>query len=104
MHIDVTAQTFITAAAVLSAVIALIGFYNKCYKWYQKQEEQTKDIETLKRKHEDDMAKMQKENTLLCYGLSAALDCLMQLGANHTVPKAKEKLDKYLNNGAHDQL
>lgn len=44
---------------------------------------------------------MKEENTLMCYALMACLDGLMQLGANHTVPVAKEKLDKYLNQQAH---
>ena len=39
--------------------------------------------------------------SLLCYGMSAALDGLIQLGANHSVPDAKDKLDKYLNKEAH---
>ena len=51
---------------------------------------QDKDIERLK-----------EENQLICYGLSAALDGLEQLGANHSVPVAKNKLQKYLNKQAH---
>ena len=38
-----------------------------------------------------------KELTLIVYALSACLDGLGQLGANHTVPVAKDKLDKYIN-------
>jgi hypothetical protein len=45
---------------------------------------------------------MKEENTLLCFGIAAALDGLIQLGANHNVTMAKEKLDKYLNQKAHD--
>jgi hypothetical protein len=55
-----------------------------------KQEEQDKEIKQIK-----------EEDTLICYALSACLDGLQQLGANHTVPLAKEKLDKYLNQQAH---
>ena len=47
--------------------------------------------------------KLKKEDTLQCFALSACLDGLIQLGANHTVPIAKNKLDKYLNEQAHDQ-
>lgn len=43
----------------------------------------------------------EEENCLLCYGLAACLDGLEQLGANHDVPIAKEKLDKHLNKKAH---
>ena len=41
--------------------------------------------------------------TLIVYCSSATLDGLMQLGANHTVPIAKDKLDKYINLKAHEQ-
>lgn len=44
---------------------------------------------------------MERENCLLCYGISACLDGLEQLGANHSVPKAKAELEKYLNKKAH---
>ena len=46
---------------------------------------------------------MKKELTLICYGLSACLDGLEQLHCNHTVPIAREKLSKHLNQAAHDE-
>ena len=54
-------------------------------------------VNTLEKK----MEVSEEERGLLCYGLAACLDGLTQLGANHTVPVAKEKLDKYLNKKAH---
>ena len=57
------------------------------------------EVEKLKMK----VADIEEENCLLCYGISACLDGLEQLGANHTVPLAKEKLEKYLNKKAHGQ-
>lgn len=90
MKIQMTANTIITAAAVLSAVIALLGAVFAVHRWYLKQEKQDQDIRQIK-----------EENTLLVYGLRACLDGLEQLGANHTVPDAKNKLDKYINQQAH---
>lgn len=90
MDIHLTAQSIITFAALIAAVIAIVGYILKGHKWYLKQEKQDAEI-----------AKMKEENTLICFALSAALDGLMQLGANHTVPVAKDKLDKYLNRQAH---
>lgn len=100
MYID--AQTIITAGSVLAAAGAFIGVFLKAHKWYLKQEEQSVQIAELKAQHEDDIRHIKKENTLVCYGLSACLDGLQQLGCNHTVPKAKEKLDKHLNEQAHE--
>lgn len=91
------AQTIITVAAVLGAVIAIFGYYNKVYGWVLHQSEQDKRMEEI----EADIATSKEERTLVVYALSACLDGLQQLGANHTVPKAKDKLDKYINKQAH---
>lgn len=57
------------------------------------------DIARLKVK----VADIEEENCLLCYGISACLDGLEQLGANHTVSHAKDRLEKHLNRKAHHQ-
>ncbi len=93
------AQNIITFAAVIAAIIALFGYYNKVHDWIKHQEEQDKRMDKIER----NAASVQKELTLIVYGLSACLDGLGQLGANHTVPVAKNKLDKHINKQAHGQ-
>lgn len=88
MYIDI--GTIITAGSVLAALTAILTLVSKVYRWVLRQDRQDREIQRLK-----------DENTLLCYGVSACLDGLIQLGANHTVPIAKDKLDKYLNQSAH---
>jgi predicted histidine transporter YuiF (NhaC family) len=97
----ITWQTIITAGAVLGAVGVIFGLIFKAYGWYMKQQTQDTAIAELKKHHEEDMKQVREENRLICYALSACLDGLMQLGANHTVPDAKTALDKYLNQQAH---
>ena len=80
----------ITGASLITALGVIIGFIVKAHKWYLKQEKQDEEIRRIK-----------EEDTLICFALSACLDGLMQLGANHTVPNVKDKLDKYLNQQAH---
>lgn len=80
----------LTGASVITALGIILGLIFKVYKWCERQEQQDKEIKQIK-----------EEDTLICYALSACLDGLQQLGANHTVPLAKEKLDKYLNQQAH---
>lgn len=80
----------ITGASLLTALGVILGFVLKVHKWYLKQEKQDEEIKQIK-----------EEDKLICYALSACLDGLMQLGANHTVPVVKDKLDKYLNQQAH---
>lgn len=100
MYIDW--NTLITAASILTALGVVIGAILKGHKWYLAQNAQSAEIAALKAQHEEDIKHLKKENTLVCYGLSVVLDGLIQLGANHEVPKAKEKLDKYLNQQAHE--
>ncbi len=93
------AQSIITAAAVIAAVIAIAGYYNKIHDWVKHQEEQDKRMDKI----EHDAQAVQKELTLIVYGLSGCLDGLSQLGANHTVTDAKDRLDKHINKQAHKQ-
>lgn len=93
------AQTIITTAAVIAAIIAIVGYYNKVYSWVKHQEEQDERMDRIEKSD----ATERKELTLIVYALSACLDGLGQLGANHTVPVAKDKLDKYINKQAHHQ-
>lgn len=90
MYVD--ANTIISVVALLTALFTLFKYYNKVYAWVRKQDMQDKDIKNVK-----------SEMTLICFCMSASLDGLMQLGANNSVPVAKDKLDKYLNQKAHDQ-
>ena len=88
--VTISADTIITIAAVITALGVIFGVIFAIYKWYLKQEKQDKDIAHIK-----------EEDTLIVFALSACLDGLQQLGANQTVPIAKDKLDKYINQQAH---
>lgn len=83
----------IKIAAVIGALATIGGVFALIFKirdWVKKQDKQEEEINNLK-----------EEDCLIVYGLTACLDGLMQLGANHTVPVAKQKLDKYINQKAH---
>lgn len=95
-------QTIITAGAVVSAAGLLLGILIKVIEWWLEQKKQRVDIDALKKHHEDDIKSLKEETRLICEGLSACLDGLIQQGCNHTVPKAKAKLDEYLNQQAHE--
>lgn len=87
----ITWQTLITIGSVISALLVIFGLLFKAYKWYLEQQKQSEEINHIK-----------KENALICYGLLACLDGLEQLGCNHSVPVAKEKIQKHLNEQAHE--
>ena len=90
MQITIGWQTFIGLAGGIAAIIALLGYLFKGYDFVKRQKEQDKDIKSIK-----------KEQSLIITSLRACLDGLQQLGANHTVPEAKDKIDQYINDQAH---
>ena len=89
MYID--ANTITVTASVITALVVIFSAIFAVYKWYLKQEKQDKDINSIK-----------KENGVICYGLLACLDGLKQLGANGNVTDAYNKLEKHINNQAHE--
>ena len=92
-NITISVETILSVASVITAVITIGGVLFAIYRWYLRQNRDTEEIKKLKH-----------ENAIICYALSACLDGLIQLGANHNVPIVKDKLDKYINQTAHDQI
>ena len=90
MTVTINWQTFIGLAGGIAAIIALFSYVFKMYDFVKRQKEQDEDIKAIK-----------KENSLIVESIRACLDGLEQLGANHTVPAAKSKIDSYLNEKAH---
>lgn len=101
MQITLTWQTIITAGAVLGAVIAIVVNFAKIVRWVDKQKQQTHDIEALRATHNGDMDSMKQEQTLIVYGLLACLKGLKEQGCNGPVTEAINKIEKHLNQKAH---
>ena len=99
LHIDF--QTVITAGAFITALGIILSKIFKGHEWFLEQNGQSKKIEKLEAKHDADMKESNEERQLICFALAACLDGLEQLGCNHTVPEAKNKLQKHLNKKAH---
>lgn len=85
------AEQFLTVVAVVSGIGSLTALMYKSIQWVERQNRQDKEIQHIK-----------EEQCLVCYGLMAALDGLNQLGANGTVSDAHSKLEKHLNQSAHE--
>lgn len=101
MQFTITWQTFITAAAFVGAVVALVTYFSKVVRWVDKQAKQDEDIKKLKQHHEEDIAAIKEEQTLLVYGVLACLKGLSEQGCNGPVTEAIGKYEKYLNQKAH---
>lgn len=78
--------------SVATALGVLFGAVISAVRWFDKQ-----------KKQDDEINKIKRENMLIVYALSACLDGLTQLGANHSVTKAKDQLDEYIISQAHGQ-
>ncbi len=88
--ITLTASDIIALAEIVAAVIAILGIVFAVYRWYLKQNKQDTDI-----------ASMKKEMTLLTYGVLSCLKGLSEQGCNGPVTDAIDKIEKHINQQAH---
>lgn len=79
-----------TISGVIAGVTVIFGTIFAAFRWFERQSKQDSDIQNIK-----------KENMMIVSALSACLDGLTQLGANHSVTTEKEKLDRYIIEQAH---
>lgn len=90
MYIDV--DVIIKAASLLGALGALGGVALWAYKFVERNRRQDKEL-----------AAIRKEQTLICYGVMACLKGLKEQGCNGPVTAALDRLEKHLNEAAHDE-
>lgn len=113
MVIELTPESIITAGAVVTAAVLLVQRFAKGVRWFDRQDQQTADIAALRKKHEADMRALKEavaadmhgintEQTLLTYGVLACLKGLKEQGCNGPVTEAINKIEKYLNQKAHE--
>lgn len=86
----VTWQTFVTVAAVLAAIFAILRYYNKGYDWVKTQQKQEDEIKAIK-----------EEQQLLTTGILACLKGLQEQGCDGSVSDAIVKIEAHLNKKAH---
>lgn len=91
MELTITAETIIQAASLLTAAGVLGGMIVWCIKFVDRQRHQDQEIKAIR-----------KEQTLICYGVLACLKGLKEQGCNGPVTEAQAKLEKHLNQAAHE--
>lgn len=92
MYIELTVQSIITAGAAVGAVSVLAALLVKLVHWVDRQKAQDAELQDV-----------QTEMTLLTYGVLACLKGLKEQGCNGPVTEAVNKIEKHLNQKAHDQ-
>lgn len=88
MYVDT--GTILSAAALLGALVTLLGGLFALYRWYLRQNQQDEDIRAMK-----------EEMCLLTYGVLACLKGLKEQGCNGPVTVAIDKIEKHMNQEAH---
>lgn len=112
MTIEISAQSLITAGAVISALTVIVGILVKLLRFVDRQKaqdleikadrsEREAELEAIRRTHSEDMRAVREEQTLIVYGVLACLKGLREQGCNGPVTRAIEKLEKHLNIEAH---
>ena len=88
MYIDV--ESVKSLAVIITSLSTICGLIVAVYKFYTRQKKQ--DVE---------LAAIRKELQLVCFGLKACLSGLHDQGCNGPVTEALNRLDKHLNEKAH---
>ena len=90
MYVDI--DTINSIAKLIGSVGVIAGVLIGLYKFVERDKRQSKLIEGI-----------QSEQTLLCYGIRACLQGLVEQGCDGPVHDALDKLDKHLNKKAHGE-
>lgn len=92
MELVINMDTIVKIAAVLTALGVIGGVVVWCIKFVQRNDRQDKEL-----------AAIRNEQTVICYGVLACLKGLKEQGCNGPVTAALDKLEKHLNEAAHDE-
>lgn len=90
LHIILSWQSLIGAAAIVGAFVALVSYLRKLFGWFERQERQDSEIKDIK-----------EEQTILTEGILACLKGLQEQGCDGEVTKAISKIETHLNRKAH---
>lgn len=112
MYVD--AQTIILAGGILTALTGFVALAWKLFKWINHQKEQDLEIKRVEKKFDTEIQNLrnlhvkehketQEEQTLVIYGLLACLKGLAEQGCDGPVSEAIGKIEKHINQKAHEQ-
>ena len=92
MEVTITADMLIKLATLLTALGVIGGVVLRCFRFIQRDNRQDKEL-----------AAIRKEQTVICYGILACLRGLEEQGCDGPVHEALDKLEKHLNQAAHEE-
>lgn len=89
----------VVLAEVVGAAAVVFGVVFAVHKWVLKQNHQDVEIKELK---EVEIKAIKEEQTVIFFGVLAALKGLQEQGCNGPVTKAIDSMEKFLNKKAHE--
>ena len=92
MEVIINADTLISLAELLTALGVIGGVILWFFKFVQRRRRQNEELRAIRR-----------EQTLICYGLWACLQGLKEQGCNGPVTEAMKRMEDHLNQAAHDE-
>lgn len=98
---ETVANEIILIGAVILALGNIISAAVAIVKWRDKKKKEKEKTAQLDEKQDEAIKELKKEQTLLCYAVTACLDGLHQQGCNGQVTDALNRMSKYLNQQAH---
>lgn len=101
MQIDVVAIYKFGAAAV-GIILFIIAVYKLYDKILDRLSELEKRVDSIEKKHNEDISRIKEENAIIIRALQGILDGQMQQGCNGECKTAKKEIDDFLNKSAHD--
>ena len=102
MTIEITPQNIVFAFTLIGAVVGICAYIAKVVRWMDRQKKQDEELKALRDKHNADQKNINDEMTLLTYGVLACLKGLKEKGCNGPVTEAIAKIEKHLNQKAHE--
>lgn len=100
MYVDL--KTIVTICGVITGVAAVVALIWKLFKWVNHQKEQDAELAELRNRFNSQQHSCAKEQTLIVYGVLACLKGLQEQGCNGPVTEAINKIEKHINQKAHE--
>jgi hypothetical protein len=94
-HIYLELGTLAEVTALITALIAISAQARKMYLWFERQERQNAEQWNA-------INRSRREQTLICYGVKACLEGLVEQGCDGPCRDALDRLEKHLNKAAHE--
>ena len=92
MEVTISGELIVEFAALLTALGAIGGAALWCVRFVARQKRQDRELTAIR-----------QEQTVICFGVLACLKGLKEQGCDGPVTAALDKLEKHLNQAAHEE-